>query len=57
MQEHPQELWRVLQALPSAHPADEGIAFPVVLLSKSETATNDSFSMSDGALKGRYKKS
>lgn len=52
-----QELWRALQELPSAHPAYEGIASAVELLSESETATSDSFCMSDEAPKGRYKKS
>lgn len=47
----------MLQELLSVHPVYEGIAFPVVFLSKSETAISDSFSMSDEALKGRYKKS
>lgn len=47
----------MLQEQPSAHPAYEGIAFPVAFLSKSETATSDSFSVSDQASQGRYKKS
>lgn len=38
-------------------PVYERVTFPVAFLSKSEPATSGSFSVSDEALKGRYKKS